>query len=302
MNPVTNHTSKTSSSRTNKRSGSVEPTSSNEPQHKKQKTDSASNPSGPATSTLAQCPFTDAFFAEMAGVIQDTFPINSFAETYHCSTNDVLDALRAVALRLLCTPSTPGLSVSDHAQILIADWRETVAKIAHDITTISDSTPETNASSFSPTPESPESAPLSNTRGSYVFTSPTHQPSSPPSSLDIRNPSSEPAGEEIPSQPTANTTAAAPKKKGKYLENPTSERVEVRRDYSGRLIPVANWIEGYHISKPMEPLQAGQGDGMTDEEFEKRMQVGWFSEFLEEEELDQVACAKPGLRRSRGTK
>jgi hypothetical protein len=238
----------------------------------------------------------------MAGVIQDTFPINNFAETYHCSTNDALDALRAVALRLLCTSSIPGLSVSAHAQILIADWRETIAKIAHNIITIPGSTSETHSSSFSPTPESLESAPLSDTRVSSIFSSPPQQRSSPPSSLDILDPSSEPADEELPPQPTANIAAAAPKNKGEYPANPTSERVEVRRDYSGRLIPVANWIEGYHISKPVEHLQPEQGDGMTDEEFEKRMQAGWFSGVLEEEELDQVACAKPGLRRCRGKK
>lgn len=297
MNPVTNDTSEISSSGANKRSRprSVELASSDQLQHKKQKAGPASNPSAPVTSTLTPCPFTDAFFAEMAGVIQDTFPINSFAETYHCSANDVLDALRAVALKPLCTSSIPGLSVSDHAQILIADWRQTVAKVAHEIITILDSTPESNASSFSPTPESLDSAPLSDTRPSSVFTASPQQPSSAPSS-------SEAAGEGIPSRPPVNPSAAALKKKGKYLNNPTSERVEVRRDYSGILIRVANWIEGYHIPRPVEPLLAGQGDGMTDEEFEMRMQVGWFSEFLEEEELDQVACAKPGLRRGRAKK
>jgi hypothetical protein len=93
-----------------------------------------------------------------------------------------------------------------------------------------------------------------------------------------------------------------PKKKRKYLANLTSTRVEVRRDFSGLLIPVANWIEGYHVPKLVGPVQPGQVDAMTDEEFERRMQMGWFREVSKEEGSDQVACAKPGVRRCRGKK
>jgi hypothetical protein len=238
----------------------------------------------------------------MAVMIHDTFPISTFAETYHCSQQDVLDALRGVVLKPLYKSSTPGLSVSEHAQILVADWREDVAKIANEIIPISDSAPETHPSSLSPTPESVESAQLSDTRPFSVFTPPTKQPSTSPSSPDICNPSLEPAGEKIPFQPATNTTAAVPKKKEKSLENPTSERVEVRRDYSGVLIPAANWIDGYHIPKLVEPLRPGQGDAMTDEEFERQLQAGLFSGFLEDEEPDQAACAKPGLSRRGGKK
>ncbi|KAF3395781.1 hypothetical protein F1880_006777 [Penicillium rolfsii] len=303
MNPVNNLISETSSPKATNRPRSVESASPDEPYHKKHRTKLPTNLAAPIPSSLTQCPFTDAFFAEMAGVIQDTFPITSFAETYHCSPNDVLDALRAVALKPLCTSSIPGLSVSEHAQIAIADWRETVAKVSQDIIILSDNTPPSTASSVSPTPKSLDCVPLSDPRPPSVFTSPLQQPSSASSSPNISNSRLLLAGEGISPQQAANSTAAALKKEElKYPNKPSNGRVEVRRDYSGVLIPAADWIDGYHIPKRAEPLQAERGDGMTDEEFEIRMQVGWFSEFLEEKELDQVACAKPGLKRCRRKK
>ncbi|KAJ5381744.1 uncharacterized protein N7496_004172 [Penicillium cataractarum] len=325
MNPVTTPTPAISSLGSNKRPRSIEPASSDEPKLKKQKADSTSNLPAPATPGLAKCPFTDAFFADMAVVIRDTFPIGNFAEKYHCSNKDVLDALSAVVLKPLCIPSN-GLPVSDHAQILIADWREDLARVANEIITISGNSPEPHPASSSLNPESPESAPLSDTNSSSIFTSPAKQSTSPPSSLGICNSSSEPAGKGLsdskpsfplvtieqsrrsPTEPIARSSPTSPKKnnkkKGKYLETPTRKRVEVRRDHTGVLIPVANWIEGYHIPKPAGSVEKGQGqvDAMTDEEFEKRMQEGWFREFLKEEERDQVACAKPGLKRGRWKK
>lgn len=320
MNPPTNHTTATSSDGaaslgSTKRPASVDVAASDKPKHKMRKIDPGCTPLAPVNSAPARCPFTDAFFADMAVLIRDTFPISRFAETYHCTTKDVLDALNAVVLRPLCMSSQDELSVSDHAQVVIADWRDAVAKASNDIITISDSSPDTTHLPLSsPVPESPETAPLFDTHLSSIFTS-QQQPSSPPSSPNICN--AEPAGKrtpdpktclspatmkrppQSPTKPIA-STPAPPKKKRKNTENPTSTRVEVRRDYSGLLIPIANWIEGYHRHKLAEPLQPGQVDGMTDEEFERRLQAGWLKEILDEEERDQVACAKPGLRRRRG--
>lgn len=323
MNPVTTPTLEISCLGSNKRPKSIELACSDEPKLKKQKASSASNPSALATSALAKCPFTDTFFTDMAVAIRDTFPIDYFTETYSCSTKDVLDALNAVILKPLCTPSN-GLPVSDYAQIMIADWREDLAKVTSEIITISDNSPEPHPA---PSSLTPESASLSEASSSSIFTSPTKQSTSPPSNPGICNSSSEPAGKgpsdpnpllplvvvdqprRSPSEPIARSSLTSPKKsnkkKGKYLETPTSERVKVRRDYTGVLIPVANWIEGYHIPKPAGPVEKGQVqvDAMTDEEFEKRMQEGWFKESLnEEEERDHVACAKPGLKRGRWKK
>jgi hypothetical protein len=80
---------------------------------------------------------------------------------------------------------------------------------------------------------------------------------------------------------------------------PTSDRVEARRDWSGLLIPIENWIDGYHRPWVEEPAQPAQGDAMTDEEFERLLQTGGLKEILKEEEEDQVACARPGLKRRR---
>ncbi|OOQ91218.1 hypothetical protein PEBR_01440 [Penicillium brasilianum] len=308
-------TPRISSFGSNKQARSIETASCDEPKPKEQKTDSVSQFWAPATPALAKFPFTDVFFVEMAVVIRDTFPIGNFAETYHCGTKDVLDALSAVVLKPLCTPSNE-LSVSDHAQILIADWREDIAKVPNDLITISDNSPELHPVSSSPTSQSHESEPFSDTYPPPVSTFLIKQTASPPSSPGICNSSSEPAGkgpsDHTPSPPPAaielsrlpqakSIVRRSPtrpkksnKKKRKRRETLTSERVEVRRDYTGVLIPVADWIEGYHI-----PKDNGQGqvDAMTDEEFEKRMQRGWFREFMRKEEGDQVACAKPGSRR-----
>jgi hypothetical protein len=193
MNPVTVPTPGISFLGSNKWARSIETASCDEPKLKKQKANSVSRFSAPATPTLAKFPFTDVFFVDMAVFIRDTFRIGNFAERYHCNTKDVLDALSAVVLNPLCAPSN-GLPVSDHAQILIADWREDITKVPNDLITISDNSPELHPVSSSQTPESPESEPLFDTYPLPVFTSPIKQIASPPSSPGLCNPSSGPAG------------------------------------------------------------------------------------------------------------
>lgn len=323
MSSVTNHTSANSSEKAASLGRTKRPASdevaSCEPNHKKQKVDRAFAPSTPITPAQVSCPFTDAFFADMATVIRKIFPIGHFAETYHCDPEDVLDALEAVVLKPLHVSPLDELSVSDHAQVLIADWREAVAKTCGDIITISEtdsSLEKTNPPSSSPAAaDSPETAPQSDTHLSSIFTSPPQKPTSPSaSSPSICNSSSEPAGKGTPDPETGSSKAtkrspsptatiasdpSPPPKKRRYGTNPTSDRVEARRDWSGLLIPVENRIDGYHPPWVEEPAQPAQGDAMTDEEFERLLQPGGLKEILKEEEQDQVAYAKPGLKRRR---
>lgn len=321
MKSVTNYTSGNTSEKAaslgrTKRPASDEIASSG-PNHKKQKVDHALAPSTPITPATVSCPFTDAFFADMAKVIRETFPIGHLAETYHCDPEDVLDALEAVVLKPLHVSAPDELSVSDHAQVLIADWREAVAKTCGDIIAISetDSSPEkTNPPSSSPAAaDSPETTPQSDTHLSSIFTSPAQRPtSSSASSPSICNSSSEPAGKGTTDPETGSSKATKrspsptapiasdpppPPKKRRCVMNPTSNRVEARCGWPGLLIPVGNWIDGYHRPRVEEPAQPAQGDAMTDEEFERLLQTGGLKEILKEDEEEQVGCAKPGLKR-----
>lgn len=74
---------------------------------------------------LLWCPFTDDFFNDMATTIGRQFPLTQFAEKYKCEKRDVLHALHAVVMNPLrnIQPWHEGMSVSEHAQILIANWR-----------------------------------------------------------------------------------------------------------------------------------------------------------------------------------
>ncbi|KAJ5994956.1 hypothetical protein N7481_001933 [Penicillium waksmanii] len=74
---------------------------------------------------LLWCPFTDNFFDDMATIIARDFPITQFAERHNCEKRDVLHALHAVVMDPLrkSQPWYEGMSVSEHAQILISNWR-----------------------------------------------------------------------------------------------------------------------------------------------------------------------------------
>lgn len=75
--------------------------------------------------SLLSYPFSDKFFDDMANTIAQTFPIPTFADTHNCKKRDVMHALQAVVEEPLRNPQSwhEGMSVSEHAQILIADWR-----------------------------------------------------------------------------------------------------------------------------------------------------------------------------------
>lgn len=71
------------------------------------------------------CPFTDVFFNDMATFIGRDFPVTEFAKRHNCNNRDVLHALHAVVMAPLrrTQPWHEGMSVSENAQILIANWR-----------------------------------------------------------------------------------------------------------------------------------------------------------------------------------
>ena len=119
---------------------------------------------GPSPSPLASVeleppglslPFTNEFFSEMAAIINKLFPIRSFAQAHRCDTTDVLDALNAVVLHPLREPQiwNGSMSVSDYAQVLIADWRASQMEIGiagkrdHPITIIDDTDNEGDSNS-----------------------------------------------------------------------------------------------------------------------------------------------------------
>ncbi|KAJ5743039.1 hypothetical protein N7533_010141 [Penicillium manginii] len=74
---------------------------------------------------LLWCPFTDNFFDDMATMIARDFPVTQFAKRHNCEGRDVLHALHAVVMDPLRRTQTwhEGLSVSEYAQMLIANWR-----------------------------------------------------------------------------------------------------------------------------------------------------------------------------------
>lgn len=111
-----------------KRKERVEPTTSLEPPFKKTKVNPPTKSSNTARPVQANCPFSDAFFENMATVIVHGFPIIDFAIRHQCSFDDVADALSAVVMQPLCSPGETGLSASERARILIADWREDQAQ------------------------------------------------------------------------------------------------------------------------------------------------------------------------------
>lgn len=226
------------------------------------------------TLSSSSTPFTKQFFSDMAITIIRGFPIKEFAQGHDCTTDDVVVALLTTVLRPLkeLQQQDTTSSVSEISQIQqLEQLDEKGNGTANSPIVLSDSP-------YCSSPSSVHKYPVSE------LSSDLQSISSCPSGVNCESLSETRSRSSTPSKSITGTTTktSPPQVKGPSNKrpkwpspipiDPKAPRTPVRVDIYGSYIPVAKWIDGYHIPAPPKR----RSDALSDEEFEKMLADGWF--------------------------